>query len=425
MDVLQLQLPYGTSFVDVRLPHIPFDIVDCPAAGPPLQRAELERALDHPIASPPLETLARGRRTAVILISDASRLCPSAAFLELLVDRLNRAGIADERIRIIVALGMHRRQTTDELIRLAGRSVYERVQVLNHSALPDDCIRLGVTTRGTPVEINRLVVEADLRIATGNIEPHRLVGMSGGVKALVPGVASSRCIEIHHSLSARWQAEPGSTDNELHRDLAEAAAFMPIHFLFNVVVNPKREILRAFCGDVRAAHQAGIAYARELFQVPVSKRYDAVVVSPGGHPKDMQLYQTVKTLQNAAQITKPGGRILCAARCEELYGNGVLQTWIETIGDGATMLERLAERFVLGAHKVKPIQELISRYRVQLYSAMPPSVVRLVGFEPIENWNAQMEQLDRERGIAVAVMPHGAVTFPIASEISAKEMKKK
>jgi nickel-dependent lactate racemase len=411
-----IQLPYGTSFVDVRLAQLPYDIVDCPSADPSLPRDDPAHALDRPIASPPLEALARGRRSAVILISDATRLCPSAEFLELLVDRLNRGGIADEHIRIIVALGAHRRQTPEELRRLAGRGVFERVRVLNHSAQPEDCVRVGVTSRGTPVEINRLVVEADLRIATGNIEPHRLVGMSGGVKALFPGVASARSIERHHSRSMRRQAEPGSTDNEPHRDLEEAATFVPIHFLFNVVASPRGEILRVFCGDVRAAHEAGVACARELFRVPAARRYDVVIVSPGGHPKDAQLYQAVKALQNAADLAKPGGRILCAARCEELYGNGALQTWIETIEDGQARLARLAERFVLGAHKVKPIQELVGRHRVRLYSAMPPAIVRLVGFEPIADWHAEIAALDRERGIAVAVMPHGATTFPVAPD---------
>lgn len=413
------QLPYGTSFIPCRLEHVPYDWIryhDPLSSGKPAGPDDLERALDRPIASPPLEQLARGKSRAVILISDSSRLVPTADFLELLVNRLNRAGLPDSRIQVIVALGLHRKQTDDELVQLAGERVRNRVQVLNHSALEEHCILVGHTSRGTPVEINRHVVEADLRIATGNIEPHRLVGISGGVKALVPGAASRRFIEAHHAMSRQYKAEPGNPDNPLHRDLEEAAALVPLHFLFNVIVNHERKIVKAVCGEVTAAHRAGVEWARRMFTVPAAKQYDVVIVSPGGHPKDMHLYQTIKTLQNAAQIAKPGGRIICAARCEEHYGNGVLQSWIETIHDPDIMLEKLSKQFVPGAHKVEHIRKLVGEHRVYLYSQLPPPAAKLAGFDPVENLQALLDEIDREgreRKLSVAVMPFGALTFPV------------
>jgi nickel-dependent lactate racemase len=366
----------------------------------------------QPISSKPLHQLARGKRSAVILISDSSRLCPSYLFLPLLLRELNAGGIPDRHIRIIVALGMHRKQTVEELIRLTGEEVYRRVEVANHSALPEDCIRMGITSRGTPIEVNRLVAEADLRIATGNIEPHALVGISGGVKALIPGAASRTCIEHNHAMSQTFKAVPGDPDNPIHQDLEEALQFVPIHFLFNVIVNHRREPLDAVAGHVIEAHREGVRKAKDRFVVPVGKTYNLVIASSGGHPKDTQLYQTVKTLKNAAAVAKPGGKIVLVAQCEELFGNGTFQYWVETIQDREVMVKKLKEQFVLGAHKVVHIDEVLKKHEVYLFSAIPRPIVELIGFRPVTDLQDTVDALAAEAGPDIAVMPYGGITFP-------------
>ncbi len=152
----------------------------------------MKRSLLQPISSPRLQELAASASKAVILVSDKSRLCPSDVFLPLLLTELNQGGLQDADISIVAAVGTHRKMTQTELIQLVGEQVYSRIKVVNHSPLGEDCVYVGTTSRGTPVEINRSVVEAGLRIATGNIEPHALVGISGGVKALFPGTASKK-----------------------------------------------------------------------------------------------------------------------------------------------------------------------------------------------------------------------------------------
>lgn len=407
-----LSLPYGTSSVSCSIPEERYDLIKYAGDDRPSASVPIEELLNKPIGSPPLEELAKGKQRAVILISDGSRLCPTHSFIDLIVDRLLRGGMRLDQLTIIVALGLHRKHTEEELRQLVGASAYERVRVVNHSALPEDCMLVGHTSRGTPVEINRTVVDADLRIAIGNIEPHRLVGMSGGVKALVPGVASSRCIEAHHSMSQQYKAQPGDVQNPLHQDLVEAEQLVPIHFLMNVIVNQQRAILHAVCGQVQKAHRQGLSFTRGLFHHNVDKLYDLVIVSPGGHPKDIQLYQTVKTLENASQITKPGGSIVCIARCEEHYGNGELQSWIETIQTPDVMLERLKQRFVIGAHKVEHIQNLVHKHQIYLYSEMPDPIVRLIGFEPLPELDPFLKAQITDPHIDIAVMPYGALTFP-------------
>ncbi|MFB9751225.1 nickel-dependent lactate racemase [Paenibacillus hodogayensis] len=399
----QIELPFCVDTVDLLAYH-----------SKPEQTASalIRQALEQPVAGMPLKELAVGRKRAVILISDGTRLSPSRLFLPALLDALNEAGLDDDRIRIIVALGMHRKHTEKERIQLVGEDIYRRVAVVNHSPLSEHCIHVGTTAQGTPIELNRLVLQADLLIATGNIEPHRLVGVSGGVKALVPGVASKRCIQANHALSQRFRASLGDPDNPIHRDLEEALRFVPIHFLFNVVANHHGELLGAYAGEPAAAHRRGLEEARSRFFIPVDRTYDLVVVSPGGHPKDAQLYQAVKTLQNAAAFTKPGGSIMLLSRCEELFGNGMLQYWLETVGDRAEIVARLQQQFVLGAHKIAHMESILSRHTVYLYSQMPEALVELAGFIPVANVQEWVQARIGRDECRVAYMPYGALTFP-------------
>lgn len=371
-------------------------------------------ALENPIGSSTLAEIAKHQKNAVLLISDRSRLSPSHLFCNPIIDQLNKAGMSDSNIKIIVSLGMHRKQTEKELVELVGNTTYQRVQVLNHSALPEDCIYLGKTSHGTPVEINRHVVQANLRIATGNIEPHRLVGMSGGVKALMPGVASSRCIEHNHALSQKFKITPGDINNPIHQDFEEVLQYVPIHYLVNVVVNHHREIMGAVSGDVIKAHQVGLQLAKKHFIVPVMRTYDIVICSTGGYPKDMQMYQAAKTLQNAAAITKPGGIIILIAKCEELFGNGIFQYWIETIQDSSIIAKRLNEQFVLGAHKIEHIHKITKNHKVYTYTDIPSPLVELLGFQPIDDLQKTIDQLT-ESLERIAVMPYGSLTFPQTS----------
>jgi nickel-dependent lactate racemase len=298
------------------------------------------------------------------------------------------------------------------LIALVGLSAYKRVHVQNHSALSEDCVAVGVTRAGTPIEINRHVVEADFRIVTGNIEPHRLAGISGGVKALMPGVASMRTIERNHSLSQKHKARLGQPDNPLRMDMEEALRFVPIHYLLNVIVDHERNVLDAFAGDVIAAHRAGIEGARSRFIVAADKPYDVVLVSAGGHPKDTQLYQAVKSLTNAAAITKPGGKLVLIAQCEEQFGNGMFQHWVETMPDRSVMMAKLNEQFVLGAHKIEQIDKILRHHSVYLYSQVPEAIVRLLGFHPVPELNETLAVLLSNRALDIAIMPYGGLTFP-------------
>jgi lactate racemase len=411
--IAMLQLPYGKDEIRVELdPSCRWDTIMYNGRTEGSADSMIRQALEQPIGSPRLQTLAHAKANAVIVISDISRLCPSYLFLPYLLEELNNGGVPDENITIIVALGLHRKQTREELSRLVGPSILQRVRVENHSAVPEDCVSLGSTTLGTPIEVNKKVAEAELLIITGNIEPHALAGMSGGVKAVIPGTASWRCIEKNHSLSQKYPSEPGLVDNVVRRDMEEAARAVPIDFLFNVIVNHRRELIAAVAGHPTLAHQEGIAAARSRFLVPAARAYDLVIASPGGHPKDMQLYQAVKSLVNASKIAVPGGTIVLVAHCEELFGNGIFQYWTEVVQDRARMVRMLKEQFVIGAHKIEHIDKVLSKHRVLLYSCIPRSTVELIGFEPVDNLQEMIPLLIKQSRIGAAVMPYASITFP-------------
>jgi nickel-dependent lactate racemase len=369
-------------------------------------------ALLHPIGTPRLCELAVGKHNAVILISDGTRLSPSKLLLPPLLQELNTGGIPDHAIDIIIALGLHRKHTAEEIEHLVGSEVFRRIRVHNHSAAQEDCVHLGFSSAGTPIELNRIVVEAELRIVTGNIEPHAMAGISGGIKALIPGAASQACIEHNHSLSLHFQPKVGRTDNPIHRDLEETLNFISVDFLLNVVVDHKQQVHQAVAGHVTAAHQVAVKLAAESFIVPVTKMYDLVVVSPGGQPKDQQLYQSIKALRNASSITKPGGSILLIAECPEMFGNGIFQFWIETMSSRETMVAKLQQQFVLGAHKVLHLDEVLSQHTVHLYSSLPKPLVELLGMRSVSDLQRSFDEISKPADLQIGIMPFGSLTYP-------------
>jgi nickel-dependent lactate racemase len=413
-----IQLPYGKSSLPLHLPASqPYDIISylMDTRDPDVKEgAELVRqALCSPIGTSRLRELAAGRKNAVILISDGTRLCPSELLLPPLLEELNAAGIQDDAIDIIIALGLHRKHTPDEIRQLVGLKVFNRIRVHNHSSAEEDCVRVGKSTAGTPIELNRMVVEAELRIVTGNIEPHALVGVSGGIKALIPGTASQKCIEYNHSLSMRSKPAVGRMDNPIHCDLEEALRFVAIDFMLNVVVDHERNVLGAVAGHVTAAHRAGVELAVKRFIVPVGKKYDLVIVSPGGSPKDLQLYQSIKALRNASIITKQGGTILLVAECPEMFGNGIFQYWIETMTNRERMVAKLQQQFVLGAHKVLHLNDVLSQQSVYLYSSLHRPLVELLGMHPVADLQSWFELYIGSEGPELGIMPYGSLTYPV------------
>ena len=412
---MQLEFGYGNGVQTVELPQE--NLLGVLHAAP----IEHERrgtdavswALAHPIGSAPLHQLARPGQRITIVTSDITRPLPSYQILPGVLDELYRAGVRPEDITVVLALGSHRRHTPEEVIRLVGRECYETVRCVDSDAA--DCIHLGDTAHGTPVDITRAVAEADFRICLGNIEFHYFAGYSGGAKAIMPGVSTPLAIQANHRLMVSPLACAGRLDgNPVREDLEEAAAICGVDFIVNAVLDEHKQIVYAMAGDVTLAHRAGCAYLDRMYRCPIPEKADIVLVSQGGAPKDANLYQTQKALDNAKHAVKDGGTIILIGACPEGLGSKTFSDWLLAAPTAHSMVERISHDFQLGGHKAAAIAMVLERASIDLVSEMDDDFVRRIFLEPKPSAQAALDAAFRKYGPSATVlaMPHGGSTLP-------------
>lgn len=323
---MQVRLDYGRTGLTVTLPGgLDVSVVE-PAKGVPLADpdAAVREALAVPIASPPLAEIARGRRDAVVVISDKTRPVPYAIVLPPLLATLEAAGIPPARIEVLVATGLHRANTTDELAAMVGPEVVGRYRIRNHDARDAaQHAHLGRTARGTEVWIDRGLLAAELRVVTGLIEPHLMAGFSGGRKAVAPGCAGVDTMRSLHGAAMLESAlGPGIIEgNPFHDELLEIARQVGIHFLCDVAIDRHRRLTGVFAGDLEQAHAAGVGVVERHVRVDLDRPADVVITSAAGFPLDETFYQSIKGMIAALNIVRRGGTIVLAAALNEGVGS--------------------------------------------------------------------------------------------------------
>ncbi len=297
------KLPAENFFMEIKANEIAIDLTG---------EEEVERALQNPIGTPRLSEIISKGESVCIITSDITRPCPSAILLPPVIQELQEAGVSADDITVVFALGSHRRHTEEEKRLLVGDEIYEMVHTLDSD--PDDTVFLGYTSRGTPVNITSIVAQADRRICLGNIEMHYFAGYSGGGKAIMPGVSDRAAIQANHSKMIESTSVAGEiATNNVRLDIEEAADICGIDFILNVVLDEQKQIVKAVAGDHRAAHRVGCEFLDSLYKIPIPEAADIVIASPGGFPKDINVYQAQKSLDNAQHAVKPGGVIILAA----------------------------------------------------------------------------------------------------------------
>jgi nickel-dependent lactate racemase len=324
---MKTHFAFGKNGIDVEIP----EGFDCQVVRSRAAQAlnnvagALEAALDHPIHSEPLEKLAAGKRTAAISVCDITRPAPNRITLPPLLKRLHAAGIPKEGVTILIATGLHRAATKEELDIILGAEIAATYRVASHDARDFAAHRsVGTTRRGTPVFVDERFVAADLHITLGFIEPHLMLGFSGGRKLIVPGIAAQETIKVIHS--PRFMREPRSTEgsiegNPLHEELLEAAALARHDFILDVTLTQEREISGVFTGNPVKAHAAGVEFMVSTSLTPLDGLVDAVITSSAGYPLDLTFYQCLKELTAAQHIVKPDGKMLLLAECAEGIGS--------------------------------------------------------------------------------------------------------
>jgi nickel-dependent lactate racemase len=303
-----------------------YELVESRTASPladPIKA--LDEALDYPIAGKPLSILAQGKKTAAISVCDITRPAPNSVTLPPMLRRLHAAGVPVEGITIMIATGLHRAATSDEIKAILGEEIAATYRIVNHDARAlEDHRWLGSTRRGTPVYIDERFMAADLHITLGFIEQHLMLGFSGGRKLVAPGVAGQDTIKVIHS--PKFMREPMATEgsfaeNPLHAELLEIAAMARHDFILDVTLTQDRQISGVFAGSPVEAHAAGVEFLRKTSLEKLSGLADVIITSSAGHPLDLTFYQMIKGVTAAQHIVKPGGRILIVGECPEGVGS--------------------------------------------------------------------------------------------------------
>lgn len=375
--------------------------------------AEVEQALAEPIGAPDISEVVRPGEKIAIVTSDITRPCPTWLMLPPLLKRLYAAGISPADITLVFALGSHRHHTPEEMRHLAGEQAFSQITCVDSD--PEDCVRLGVTSHGTPVDITRVVAEADRRICLANIEYHYFAGYSGGAKSIMPGVSSRAAIQANHAMMIRPEAHAGRIlGNPLREDIEEAAALCGIDYILNVVLDGHKQIIKAVAGDVTLAHREGCRFLDGLYRKEIRQKADIVLVSQGGAPKDLNLYQTQKALDNAKHAVRDGGIIILIGSCREGLGERVFQQWIQEAREPKDLVERVQADFKLGGHKAAAIAMVLERADIYLVSEMSEELVRQCFLTPFESAQAALEAAFAKLGAdaTVLAMPYGGSTLP-------------
>ncbi|NPV89329.1 MAG: nickel-dependent lactate racemase [Firmicutes bacterium] len=373
---------------------------------------EILDALKNPIASSRLRSIVKPGEKIAIVTSDITRPFPTALVLPFVLEELKSARVSLDDVTVVLGLGIHRPHTDEERERIIGMPL-SSIRCLDSD--PGDCVHLGQTRRGTPVDVFRPVAEADRRICLGNIEYHYFAGYSGGVKAIFPGVSTHQAIQNNHSMMVEETAMAGVLEgNPVREDIEEITEYLPVDFILNVVLDDKKQVVRAVAGHHQKAHRQGCRFLDQLYQVQIPRLGEVVITSPGGFPKDLNLYQAQKALDNAKYAVKPGGIIILAASCKEGLGEPVFENWVMEAEKPQDLLDRLGRRFELGGHKAAAIAMVLKRSRVFLVSDLEDSLVERLGCRPFKNCTDAVNQALREMGedAGVIVMPAGGSILP-------------
>jgi len=374
---------------------------------------EVKRALSNPIGTPRLASIVKPGEKIVIITSDITRPMPSRIVLPPLLSELESAGVSYDDITIVFALGSHRKHTEEEKKYLVGEDIYSKIKCVDSDT--KKCRMLGTTARGTPVEIFDIVADADRRICLGNIEYHYFAGYSGGAKAIMPGVSTRAAIQANHSAMILDEAKAGALDdNPVRLDIDEVVKFVPIDFILNVVLNDKKEIIKAVAGHYIEAHREGCAFLDRLYKICIPEKADIVITTPGGYPKDINLYQAQKALDNAKHAVRDGGIVILLAACTEGYGEEVFEKWINESNSPDELITRIKNNFELGGHKAAAIALVERKAKIFIVSDLPREAALKLYMEPFDTMEEALSRAFSELGsnASVILMPHGGSTLP-------------
>ena len=379
--------------------------------------AAVKTSLKEPLGTASLAELlaAETINDLVIIVNDVTRYTPYKYILPPLLKTISEAGIKKEQVTFIVATGVHSPHSAEQNKEIFGEEINNNYNFIHHDC-DQDLVNLGKLSSGNQLKINKKVVEADFLITTGVILPHYMAGFSGGRKSILPGVAGRETIENNHAMMVEViEAEPALENNPISQEMFEAAEKVGVDFILNVVTNSSREIVQVCAGDYRQAWEAGIDQSAAMYHLPLAEKAEAAVVSSGGFPRDINIYQAQKALDHADHAVKKGGTIIWVAECSEGYGEERFQKWMDQAKTPEDNIDRIKKKFLLGGHKAFAISKVAAEKEIILISNLSQKQTENIFSKKMKTIQDAVDYLeDKYQGDYLAyIMPQGSLTVPV------------
>jgi nickel-dependent lactate racemase len=421
MELTDIELPCGECILTARIPtrNIVCVLNKRDARGLDDERGAILQSLRSPIESPPLRNLIKPSDRVVVLATDNTRPCPDERILPPLLTELESV-VPRQNITIMIALGLHPPLSKEELSRKLGADIVANYNVVNHDV--NDTVYIGTTSRDTPVDINRRVIEADFRISTGFIEPHFFAGFSGGRKSIAPGVFSVRSAYHNHGyqMIEHPKVRAGTLHgNPVHEDMIEQAQMARLNFIVNVLLNKRDEITHVVAGHPFLAHEKGCQIEKKIAGVKVPRRADITVTTNSGAPLDIDLYQTCKGIDTAAQVTRDGGIIIVASLCSGGIGPEAFLELHRSVRSPKEVIRKIKREEPIGVQWENQILARTQlKHDIYIASSLDKRTVRDMMMTPVSTVEKGLEKAFSVLGddAEIIVIPEGPLVLPTLAD---------
>jgi len=376
----------------------------------------VREALSRPVGGVRLQDFAQARSVA-IAVSDKTRPVPHGVLLPPLLQALEQLGVPPQAITLLIATGLHAPMQEREFAQILPADILARYRVASHDATAENgLVSLGTTRLGTPVQVNRVFASADLRVAVGNLEPHQFIGFSGGVKTAAIGLAGQDTINRNHARMLDPRSDLARyDDNPARQDVEEIGRMIGVHFALNAVINESKQVVRVLAGEPQAVMREGIPLVLQIYQVRVAAPFDFMITSPGGHPKDINVYQAQKALGHAARVTRTAGTIILVAACPEGSGSRSYEDWVTGMPSHQAVIDRFQrEGFRIGPHKAYQIaRDTVSR-RLLAVTQLPKALAQKLLLDPYPSLDVALEIATRNLPTTarIGIIPWANTTIP-------------